>query len=50
MILLYTEAEIKVVGPTLIQKHYTNAPRIAMVVQQTKIKWKHICIGFVLIL
>ena len=34
----YTEAEIQVVSPRLIQKHYTNAPRIAMVVQQSKIK------------
>ena len=34
----YTEAEIQVVSPRLVQKHYTNAPRIAMVVQQSKIK------------
>ena len=26
------------VSPRLIQKHYTNAPRVAMVVQQSKIK------------
>ena len=34
---LVTEAEIQVVSPRLVQKHYTNAPRIAMVVQQSKI-------------
>ena len=33
-----TEEEIQVVSPRLIQKHYTNAPRIAMVVQRSEIK------------
>ena len=39
-----TEVEILVVSHWLIQKHYTNAPRIAMVFQQSKIKGR--CYNF----
>ena len=41
-----TEAKIHVVSPRPIQKHYTNAPRIAMIVQQSKIKCRTQVYGF----